>query len=243
MSNRKKNMNKKRIMACLLSVSNAFLAGCSGDALLGGTDGVAVDEQTQKVAELLEGADAGIKSGIWNFSEFWYTFCINYDRWACVIIVLSILVGIILYDVFKKNREIQRWALSVLSIRVPCITFIMVYVFGFLYTALSASGGAASGRATERAQRVAWVLESVHIGLKDRLLYFPELWYGFCINYSVISCVIMVLSVLAGVILCEVFKKNTEVQRWARSKLIFRIPVVVFVMVPVYRFLYAALCL
>lgn len=63
----------------------------------------------------------------------WYNFCIVMKMWAPVIIVGSVLVGMLVYDVFKKNREIQQWAVSVLIIKIPLFVFIGVYVFAFIY--------------------------------------------------------------------------------------------------------------
>lgn len=63
----------------------------------------------------------------------WYNFCIVMKMWAPVIIVGSILIGMLVYDVFKKNKEIQKWAVSVLIIKIPSFVFIGVYVFAFIY--------------------------------------------------------------------------------------------------------------
>lgn len=65
--------------------------------------------------------------------EMWYNFCIVSKRWAPVIIVASFLIGFTIYDVFKKNKEIQKWAFSLLMVKIPLFVFVAIYAFAFLY--------------------------------------------------------------------------------------------------------------
>lgn len=72
-----------------------------------------------------------------NLPEHWYNFGIYAKRWAAVIIVASMLLGWIIFDIFKKNREVQKWAFDLLVVRIPAITFIVVYLYAFLYRMLN----------------------------------------------------------------------------------------------------------
>ena len=58
-------------------------------------------------------------------------------KMPAVIIVGSILAGMLIYDVFKKNREIQQWAFKVLIVKIPLFTFVGVYLFAFIYGILN----------------------------------------------------------------------------------------------------------
>lgn len=69
--------------------------------------------------------------------ELWYATCITAKRWAPVIMVGSFLIGFILFQLFRKNKEIQKFALTTLMIKVPAIVFVAVYVYAFLYGILN----------------------------------------------------------------------------------------------------------
>lgn len=69
----------------------------------------------------------------WDIPKLWYDTCIVCKRWAPVVIVGSILLGIILLEIFKTNKEIQKFAWMVLIIKIPLIAIIFVYMYSFLY--------------------------------------------------------------------------------------------------------------
>lgn len=72
-----------------------------------------------------------------NLPEHWYNFGIYAKRWAAVVIVGSIVTGWVIFDVFKKNREVQKWAFGLMILRIPVFTFILVYLYAFLYRMLN----------------------------------------------------------------------------------------------------------
>ena len=74
---------------------------------------------------------------ITNLPEYWFNFGVYVKRWAAVVIVASLAGGWIVYDIFKKNREVQKWALGLLIIRIPIFTLLIVYVYAFLYRMLN----------------------------------------------------------------------------------------------------------
>ena len=69
--------------------------------------------------------------------EVYYNACVIAKRWAPLVMVISFLVGFVIYDVFKKNKEIQKWAFSLLMLKIPLFVFIGVYVFSYLYGVLN----------------------------------------------------------------------------------------------------------
>lgn len=72
-----------------------------------------------------------------NLPEYWYNVGVYAKRWAPMIIVASMVLGGVIYDIFKKNREVQKWAFDLLVIRIPLITFVLVYLYAFLYRMLN----------------------------------------------------------------------------------------------------------
>lgn len=72
-----------------------------------------------------------------NLPEYWFNFGIYVKRWAAVIIVASLAGGWIVFDIFKKNKEVQKWAFDLMIIRIPIFTFLIVYVYAFLYRMLN----------------------------------------------------------------------------------------------------------
>lgn len=78
-----------------------------------------------------------ISFSISNLPEYWFNLGIYAKRWAAVIIVTSLAGGWIVFDIFKKNREVQKWAFDLLIIRIPVFTFLIVYVYAFLYRMLN----------------------------------------------------------------------------------------------------------
>lgn len=90
------------------------------------------DEEMEKVQ-----AETKVVFHITNLPEYWFNFGVYVKRWAAVIIVASLAGGWIVYDIFKKNREVQKWALGLLIIRIPIFTFLIVYVYAFLYRMLN----------------------------------------------------------------------------------------------------------
>ena len=78
-----------------------------------------------------------VSFSVTNLPEHWYNFGIYAKRWAAVIIVASIVLGGVIFDIFKKNREVQKWAFDLMVIRIPAFTFIIVYLYAFLYRMLN----------------------------------------------------------------------------------------------------------
>lgn len=117
-------MKKKWICILVVTLLAFLLVGCgetNADAIL------------QNSAEQLQDIASGGTFSVPNLPEIYYNFCILFRRWAAVIIVFSLLTGFLLFDIFRKNKEVQKWAVGVLIIRIPLITFVGIYVFAFLY--------------------------------------------------------------------------------------------------------------
>ncbi len=87
-------------------------------------------------------ASEQLKSDTIDFSvlslpELWYNFTVIADRWAPVVIVGSFLIGFIIYELFRKTRDIQQWAVKTLMIKLPGFVFVLVYVYSGLYKLLN----------------------------------------------------------------------------------------------------------
>jgi len=127
---------KKWLFGLLFAIMSISFAGCSAmpqdmSALI---EEQKVDEAKEKAKEKGEEVEGGINHFTKvSIPEFWYQTCSVLKRWAPVFIVGSILLGILLIEVFRKNKEIQKFAWTVLIFKVPLITFIFVYVYAFLY--------------------------------------------------------------------------------------------------------------
>lgn len=115
---------------CILAM---MLCGCGGNSLYG-EDGAATLEQLSEKESLASGE---VAITFWDLPEVWYNFGIMCKRWAPVLICSCLLVGIVLMELFKKNKEVQKWVLSFLIIRIPLVTFILVYVYCLLYGAFN----------------------------------------------------------------------------------------------------------
>ena len=65
---------------------------------------------------------------------FLYNVCVILKEWVAFITIVSMLAGLIIYDTFKKNREIQKWALSVLIFKIPLFANLAVNGYAILYS-------------------------------------------------------------------------------------------------------------
>lgn len=69
--------------------------------------------------------------------ELWYNFTVVADRWAAVVIVGSFLIGFLIKEVFRKTRDIQKWAVDTLMIKVPIFVVVLVFVYSGIYRLLN----------------------------------------------------------------------------------------------------------
>jgi len=74
---------------------------------------------------------------LFDLPEIWYNTCIVCKRWAPVVICGCWLIGWIVIEIFRKNKEVQKWALQVLILKVPGFTLLFVYVYAGLYGVLN----------------------------------------------------------------------------------------------------------
>lgn len=129
------------IIACMLTVTGCqtvqnkdFLDGVEEQMHSQIESAVAANDET-KIESEQKNAQVAFRIG--NLPEYWFNFGIYAKRWAAVIMVSSLACGWIVYDIFKRNKEVQKWALDVLIIRIPVFTFLIIYVYAFLYRMLN----------------------------------------------------------------------------------------------------------
>ena len=134
-------MSRKRkqfSLICAILFWASIITGCAGRSQE--TD--FFEQVGSDIRMELEEKDNGHSGPADNFSvltlpEHWYNFSIYLKRWAPVVIVGSLVLGWVVYDVFKRNREVQKWAFSLLIVRIPVITLLVVYVYSALYRMLN----------------------------------------------------------------------------------------------------------
>ena len=129
-------MQHKRLLFTVVLMCCCFLfGGCGKDEKL--MDKVEQSINTEliqtNVENTVEQAQTAYKAGVKDLPELAYNLCISMKRWAPLLMLASFIAGIVVYDSFKKNKEIQKWALTMLIFKVPAIIFVVVYVFSFLY--------------------------------------------------------------------------------------------------------------
>lgn len=118
---------KNKICMSLLLISICLMfAGCEQASL----DDI-IDEPFS--VESHEEISAGRIYGLSGLPELWYDSAILCKRWAALFIVGSILLGLLLMDVFRTNKEIKKFALTILVIKLPIIFLLVVYLYTFLY--------------------------------------------------------------------------------------------------------------
>lgn len=165
---------------------------------------------------VVDGAENLLKQDI---PRTWYFICQICKRWVAAVIVGSILIGVLLNEVFKTLKEVQKFAWVTLMVKIPLLTFLAVYVFAALYSVI---GGTQ-----------AYVMD-----IGSRWTVIPEAWNALSVRCMTWAPWVMGGSVLSGILVYEVFKSNKEIRRFAYSVLMFKVPIVLFVFVYLYKFLY-----
>ena len=115
---------RRKIVLLMVSMS-LFLTSCQKATL----EDVVNDTAT--------GTSNVTKRGFSSIPEILYDFAVLGKRWAPVVIVGSILCGAVVYEIFKKNKEIQKFALVTLIIKIPVLVLVVVYMYAFLYGMLN----------------------------------------------------------------------------------------------------------
>ena len=165
--------------------------------------------------ELVDEAHGGI-------ARAWLNACLYLRGWAPLVIVGSLLAGYVLTEVFPKNAEIRKFAVVTMCVRIPLVTLIVTYGSLFAYNGIA-------GRLTVYSERAA------------KAALPCVLWYEIARPLSWGAAILCVVSIAAGMVLSEHFRKNPDFVKMARSYLMVRIPMVAFLAFVVYPFLYVML--
>lgn len=152
---------------------------------------------------------------------FWYKSCLYLRKWASVIIVGSIFAGSILYEIFKKNAEIRKFALVNLCIKIPIIYTVIVYAYAIAFWF-----------AYPQITKLPEFKNILQTGI-------PALWYKWAYSQLFLANTAAVVSIILGIVLYEVFrKKNPDIVRFATNTLIKKVSGIVILMVDIYPILY-----
>ena len=136
--------------------------------------------------------------------------------------IVSILAGYSLTELFPKNAEIRKFGVVTLGIRIPITSIILVYILAFLYNA--SAGASAVMQETDALPGVVCVV----------LYAFSKRFFGWAVWIAVICLV-------TGIILSEKCRMNPDVVRAARKYLCRRIPFIMFLVFVAYPILYRML--
>lgn len=166
-----------------------------------------------------------------NWSGMWLSTCFIVKRWVPVIMVGSFLIGYLSYRLFTRLKEAQKFALTTLMIYVPVAAFVFGYIYCYIY-------GVANGSAMPDGVSILLPDATTGLFVTNGIGSLPEIWYNVAVTYAVGYVVAMVLSVAGGIALYLVFKTNREIQKFAKSSLVFGNSVLLVMFGFVYPFLY-----
>lgn len=118
----------KRLIACILLclfLGTSFVS-CGGKSATAD----AVENTELEISE----EDMMKPQSMMSVPAFLYNVCVIMKEWVAFVTIASIFIGCVVYDTFKKNREIQKWALSVLIFKIPIIINVVVNGYAILYS-------------------------------------------------------------------------------------------------------------
>lgn len=111
-------------LAALSILMTFFLSGCDNGKIY-------EDVNTDIVKERLADNSVGFSSYI--SAERYLAFCEKVKLVSIPVIIISIIVGCIIYRVFRNDKPIQKKAIGVLIIGIPVIMLLLVYGSCYLY--------------------------------------------------------------------------------------------------------------
>lgn len=117
---------KKICIVLFLCICTLFLGACSTD-----NDSVYDQVTDQLTLDKLEQMSNGV-DGYISASQY-LQWCQNAKLYMIPIIVGSELFGIAVVGLFRKEKNIQKWAIRVFVIGIPLIVLLVVYVACYLY--------------------------------------------------------------------------------------------------------------
>lgn len=114
-------------MILLVLATSLFLCGCSSDYdSVYDSVQVSLEDIANQSAEVPDKAHA-------TAAEMWYNTCVSLKQYAPFVMVGSFMLGLIVFIIFRREKSIRKWALYVLMISIPAVTFICTYLICFLY--------------------------------------------------------------------------------------------------------------
>lgn len=218
---------KIRLFGCLSIVMVTVLfSGCNLPAIDSVIPGASsnienvvsgVKDGAQSAGEMvIGGADNFLKQDV---PRTWYFICQVCKRWIAAVIVGSVLFGVLLNEVFKTLKEVQKFAWVTLIVKIPLLSFLSIYVMAALYGVIGGKYGYA-------------------VNLSGAWCTIPDAWNALCGRCMAWAPWVMSGSILSGIAVYEIFKSNKEIRRFAYGVLMFKVPIVLFIFVYLYSFLY-----
>ena len=214
----------------VLMVSLLFLSGCTASGtealeVLSHVSDSASDDTKDETEENGDGKEQAKKPvflmGLGVPQEL-LKLCRILRGWVPFAMIVSILVGYSLTELFPKNAEIKKFGVVTLGIRIPVTSIILVYILAFAYSA--SAGAGAMMQETDALPGVVCVV-----------------WYEFAKRFFGWALCIAVICLATGIILSEKCRMNPDVIGAARRYLCRRIPFIVFIVFVAYPVLYRML--
>lgn len=94
-------------------------------------------QAAQEMGIVEEGWKAQKPESVMSLPAMWYNFSVYMDQWVAPIIIICIIGGWLLGDVFKDTPEIRKWARLTLGAKIPILIFLIVIVYKALYGVLN----------------------------------------------------------------------------------------------------------
>lgn len=118
-------MRKKCLpVAILCAFMPMLLGGCDNSSIYSSVDSDIISERLM---------DSSMGSTKYFSAERYLEFCEKMKVASIPIIIISIIIGIVIYRVFRNDKPIQKKAIGLLIIGIPFVTLLLVYGSCYLY--------------------------------------------------------------------------------------------------------------
>lgn len=178
------------------------------------------DAVKEGVVDMKDGAVGEVQT-IQNYTipSIWYKTCQFLKRWGAVVAVGSILLSMVLKDLFVKNLEIRQFSLLTFGIKIPLVTVFIVYLACFVY-------GLLDGRIVAVAEQLG----------KIKKYGFPELWYEWANGLEILIyfSLITVYIICVVLLFSKTVSENRELRDFIVDILMKKIPMIVALIFIIY---------
>lgn len=224
-------LSRKNILSFIILVFCLLLSGCTFAGIetleeisrtagvTSESDRIEIQDSEEAVGTVMEGSNKIVRIAGKEISPELLKACLILRGWAPLIVVLSILFGYSLTEIFPKNAEIRKFGIVSMGIRIPVTTIIITYLLAVLY-------GVVAGEDIIRT-------EAASIPGKICII-----WYEFSKRISgwvIFGCA---ASIAFGIFLSEKYRTNLDVVRMSKRYFCYRVPMIAFLTFVAYPVLF-----